>query len=91
MKIRLPKYFGPEKQNAVWNRLRDRLTGLEIGETGFKVDGHVASIAHTIMKMQAEKGKKSSLGFKAREHYLLMMVSSPTEYLLLNCLAGPSF
>ena len=48
---------------------------INLGESGFQVDKHVASIAHTCIQAAADKSK-SMLGIKAREHYNLMMVST---------------
>ena len=59
-------------------RLRDCLTNIDIGDSGFAIDKHVAAIAHTCISSIADKGK-STLGIKAREHYALMMVSHYTD------------
>jgi hypothetical protein len=53
--------------------LRDRLEAIDLGESGFKIDKHVASIASTCISALEDKGK-STLGIKAREHFMLMMV-----------------
>ncbi len=45
-----------------------------MGESGFCIDNHVASIAHTCIAAAADKSR-STLGIKAREHYALMLVS----------------
>lgn len=57
----------------IFCRLRDRLTKIDLGESGFSIDKHVASIASMAVEAVTVKGK-STLGLKAREHYGLMMV-----------------
>ena len=57
-------------------RLRDNLTSIDIGESGFSIDKHLACIAHTCAEATADS-TKSTLGIKAREHYNLMMVRLP--------------
>ena len=54
--------------------MTDRLTEIDIGESGFSIDKHIAAIAHTCVAAVADSSKKT-LGIKAREHYELMMVS----------------
>ena len=49
------------------------MTEIDLGESGFSIDKHVAAIAHTCISSVADKNK-STLGIKAREHYALMMV-----------------
>ena len=46
---------------------------IDKGESGFNVSKHVACIAHTCIAATADK-KRSTLGIKANEHYVLMMV-----------------
>ena len=46
---------------------------IDIGESGFSIDKHVACIAHTCIEAVSNSGK-STLGIKALEHYQLMMV-----------------
>lgn len=58
---------------------------IDTGISGFTVDKHVAGIAHSIAEVSKNK-KKSTLGLKAREHYLLMMV-----FLLLFMLCHANF
>ena len=55
------------------SRVRDRLTDNDLGIAGYKIDKHVASIAHTTMD-SIKDSDKSTLGLKATEHYDLMMV-----------------
>ncbi len=53
-------------------RLRDHLTKIDLGESGFSIDKHVTSIALMAVEAVPVKGK-STLGLKAREHYGLKM------------------
>lgn len=56
---------------------------MDLGESGFKIDTHVAMIAHTCISAVKEKNK-STLGLKAGEHYNLMMVRNNVFALFLD-------
>lgn len=54
-------------------RLRDRLTKIDMGESGITINPHIAAIAQTCIDA-LEDPSKSTLGIKANEHYGLMQV-----------------
>lgn len=68
--------IGKEGVRAVWNQLRDRLRKIKHSESGFKIEGNAANVAHVLMEAKEDKSKSSSI--KAKE-YLQLMLAMTTQ------------